>query len=126
MNWRKILAYGAYLFVAQWTIGMADGYLFPGNRALFSFSAGDAASLIVSAAIFAHLAIRQYVRPLSHAFLALLICCAASYALGTALSSVLGSVPFLVVALGWLSFLVAMLAGVSIGNVFRRRPTVQT
>ena len=124
MNWRKVLTYAACLFVADWTIGIADGYLFPGNRALFS--AGDAVSFVVSAAIFAHLAIRQYVRPLSHAFLASIICCAASFALGTALSGLFGSVPFLLVVFGWLGLIAAMLVGVSIGSVFRRHLSVQT
>lgn len=118
MNWRRILAYGVLLFVAQWTIGIADGFFFPRQSGLFPGL--GLVSFFACMAIFAHLAYRQKIRPLAHGSLALIAYCAASLALGDALSNLLGSIPVLRLALEWLSLVVAMLAGVAMGSVFRR------
>ena len=119
ISWKKILTYGLFLFAVQFVIGMAAGFFSPGTSSLFS--SGDIAAFFAGLAIFTHLSIRQTARTLLHAFLVLSVYWVLSIAAGVMLSPLLGHVPFLLIALEWLSLFVAMVAGMMLGLFLRHR-----
>ena len=122
INWRKTFSYGLCIFISQVTIGIAVGFFFSDTGP--PFHAGDIASSLVALAIFAHLAKRQIDRPLWHGCLALVVYCVLSILFGAAIWHLVGGVPISEIALEWLGLALAMLVGVGLGLVLRRKAAV--
>ena len=119
MNWKAIIIYGACLSIADFAVGFAAGFF--GAKPLFS--AWDLASFVICTALFAHLAIRNRVRPLAHACLVLAFYGVIWLALAALELALLGSVPpLLLIGLDWLGLIVSMAIGISIGSALRPAP----
>jgi hypothetical protein len=118
VNWKKIVTHGIAVSLVQLTAGIAEGYFYPQPGTLFSVF--SAVSFIACVGIFGHLGAHQMHRPLAHAFLALVLYASVSLMVGVALSRLLGSVPVVLIALEWLSLVVAAVSGVAAGKLFGR------
>jgi len=119
INWREIITYGFCLFIAQVSFGFAVGFFFP--HVGVPFHAGDIASFLVCLAIFAHLASRHSSRPFFHACLALGFYYALSLPFDATIWALLGGVPISLMVQELLSLIAAMLAGVGLSYVLRRK-----
>jgi hypothetical protein len=122
MNLRTICEYAAALFVAQILLGFLEGFLF--RPSLAALLGGAAASFVVCGAIFAHLGAQQPHRPFSHAWAALLLQVAVSMVLDQILTrwiSWIGSTPASLIALGFIVFVVSLLAGTMFGIRLRHK-----
>lgn len=118
MNWRKIVLYSTALFVAAFAIGFLEGSFEPSVARLLGSAA---ASFIVCAAIFAHLAARQPSRQFIHAWAALLL----QVVVGSVLAHVLmdwpGSAHPLIIVLEWFVLVCALAIGTVLGINLRHR-----
>ncbi len=118
MNWRKITAYAAVLFAAQFAVGFFGGAFAPAGLSTSLVSC--LVSFIVCGSIFAHLSASQSSKPFAHAWAALALQFAAAVALWQALADWLGSTPIASVALEWLVLICALLVGTAVGSSLRR------
>jgi ABC-type polysaccharide/polyol phosphate export permease len=122
MNWRKIAAYAAALFVVQFLVGFLDGAFAP--TGFSTVLVNSVASLVACGSIFAHLSANQGSKPFAHACAALVLHIAAAFALWQVLAGWFGRLPLASVALEWLVLVCALLVGVAVGSSLRRS-TVQ-
>lgn len=127
MNWRKIAKYAALLFVVQCVIGFIEGFLAPEVSAsvrthVVSMMGWNLVLFAACAAVFAHLAAHQPLRPYVHAGLVFLV-----QACGAILFSMVmpdwlrASDPTILVLLAWLVLVCALLAGTGIGRKLQRQ-----
>ncbi len=123
MNWNRITAYAAALFIAQITIGFLEGLFFipDSTDAIFRYLiASSVVSFVVCGGIFAHLAARQPSRPFAHGMTALILQIAVASILARTLPGWLGNAPLVYVFINWMVLVCALLVGTAVGSSLRR------
>ena len=118
MNWRRISAYAAALFGAQFAIGFFEGAFAPVGLSTVLVSC--LVSFIVCGSIFACLSASQPSKRFAHAWAALAPQVAAAVALSQAPAGWLGSTPIASVALEWLVLICALVVGTAVGSFLGR------
>jgi hypothetical protein len=124
VNWKKIAAFAVAIFLAEVLVGFIDGGLVTGaslDAAMQRLAIGTLLSLCFSILLFSVMASRQDHRPFLHAILVLLLTFAFSLALGAILPAWLTGTPLILVALEWLTLVVGLVIGTSIGRYVRLR-----
>ncbi|WP_369935358.1 hypothetical protein [Xanthomonas tesorieronis] len=121
MNWSKVFKYACTLLGVQFALGLAEGFFFPESTTDIAFLLLDAAvSFLVCTALFAHLSVRQPVKPLTHAWAVLFLQVALAMLFALTLKRWLGMPSPLLLALEWLVLVCALLAGSALGaNLLR-------
>ena len=124
VNWKRIAGFAAALIFAEILVGFIQG----GAEASTSLDAAKRAlvqstllSLAFSTLIFSVMTVRQDHRPFLHATLALLLTFVFSVALGAVLPARLTDTPLILAVLEWLTLVVGLIIGTSLGNYLRLR-----
>ena len=118
MNWRKVGAYAAVLFAAQFAVGFTEGVLAPVS--VSTFLASDLASFVACGSIFAHLTANQICKPFTHACLALALQIVVSVAFSKVLDVWLGEIPRSLIVFEWAVLICILLVGTAAGLSLRR------
>lgn len=111
LNWKKIGLFAVALFLAEVLVGFITG----GPKAELRLVASLALSLCLSSVLFWLMAVGQS-RPFLHASLALLGTFMFSLALGAVLPAWLVETPVIFAVLEWLTLVVGLILGTSIGR----------
>ena len=129
MNWKVIAKYGAFLFLAQFVLGLIEGLFYPFfenakiEDAWDLVDLGMLVSLAMCTAIFAHLASRSRRRAFAHAVLVLLLYVAAGLLLREILAIWLDRIHSFLIVLELVPIMVALVIGTPIGIWVRRATT---
>ena len=121
VNWKKIAGFAVALFLAEVLVGFIDGGAGASaglDAAKQRLALSTLLSLSFSTLIFFVLAARHDYRPFLHANLALLLTFAFSLALGVVLPA---DAPLILVALEWLTLVIGLVIGTSVGRYVRSR-----
>jgi hypothetical protein len=123
VNWYKIVATAAALFLAEVLVGFIGGGLASSDLSAAKrlLVQSPLLSLLFSATIFSVMAACQDYRPFLHAGLALLLTSVFSLALVAILPDWLTDTPHMLAALEWLTLIVGLVIGTSIGRYILRR-----
>ena len=118
MNWKRIIAFAALLFVAEVLVGFIAGGFSGTDVTAFRrrLAVSVCLSLALSGAVFSAMSYRQAHRPFLHALSALLLMAVLSLALAAAFPALLGSTPIVLIALDWVTLAVALIIGTSFGR----------
>jgi hypothetical protein len=122
VNWKKIGGFAAALFLAEVLAGFIAGGVAGADldAAKQLLALISLLSLSFSTLVFSVMAAGQH-RPFLHATLALLLTFAFSLALGAILPAWLVDTPLLLIALEWLTLVLGLIIGTSIGRYVRLR-----
>ena len=124
VNWKKIAGFAAALVFAEILVGFIQGGadassgLDAAKRALVQ---STSLSLAFSTLVFSVMTARQDHRPFLHATLALLLAFVFSFALGVVLPAWLADTPLVLAVLEWLTLVVGLVIGTSVGHYLRQR-----
>ena len=127
MSWRKISKYGIALFVAQFLVGLADGFFGPAWSAEelhlgMAWMFGSWLVLFsVCSSIFARMAIHQPSRAFAHAWLALLLPVVIGVVLNLAISRFLAPAPMFFIAIEIVVMAAALFVGTLVGLIIKGR-----
>ncbi len=118
MNWKRIIAFAALLFVSQILVGFVDGgYSRTSVAAAWrALALSLCLSFTLSVVVFSALSFRQEHRPFLYALSALLLLMTVSVALVTAFPAWLGGTPGLLVVLDWTALVLALVVGTILGR----------
>jgi hypothetical protein len=118
VNWKRITAAAAILFVAQFMLGFFESDYVPAGWSTVAVSC--LASFVICGGIFALLSLKQTSRPFAHAWAALALQAVAAIAISQALLAWLDPVPSPFAVLEWLVLIFALLVGTTVGITVRR------
>ena len=124
VNWKKIAGFAVALIFAEILVGFIQG----GGETSTSLDAAKRAliqsqllSLAFSSLIFSVMTVRQAHRPFLHAAFALLLAFVLSVALAAVLPAWLTDTPLVLAVLEWLTLVVGLIIGTSVGRYLRLR-----
>jgi hypothetical protein len=124
VNWKKVAGLAAALIFAEILVGFIQGFADAGTNldaAKRTLVQSTLLSLTFSTLIFSAMSARQDHRPFLHATLVLLLAFVFSVALGAVLPARLTDTPLILAVLEWLTLVVGLIIGTTVGHYLRLR-----